>query len=478
MEKEVRVPTEMPRYSLPHEMHEFQRADRFLFFDPVNFIWFQTDRLGKAVIDGLSLDGSLQSAAREVAQRANATFRAAQVYTQRAVEQLVQLGFLHQGEYQLQTFHSGIAKVPFILYLHMTARCNLKCPYCYNQDNRSHLWNSPIGSYEQFADLIAEAAELGFREVKFTGGEALLNRDTLRLARYARSKGLYVNLLTNGTLIDESNAHEIVEVVTSVSLSLDSAHPEEHDVVRGQDTWEKVLQAIRLLRAAGLQFLHLNSVVTPVNRDSIVEFLEFAWDELKAQKVTLAPTGMDVPDPTGKWGAKEHMLSSEDMWKVYDSQKKFQNRKALEQPPIVSRNSLRRTQCGVGNGLVSVDSNGDLYPCQTMHSPELRCGNVFETSLSEVLDTSGLLHSLRNMTVDLLEDCPTCPMRYVCSGGCRMEAYTREGRLDARNRDLCPLFFTRALDKLWMTANLPVDQQDDATSGKQSTPLDFFESYA
>ncbi|HEY0554811.1 MAG TPA: radical SAM protein, partial [Thermoanaerobaculia bacterium] len=296
------------------------------------------------------------------------------------------------------------------------------------------------------------------------------------LARHARSKGLYVNLLTNGVLVDESNASEIVEVVTSVSLSLDSAHCEEHDAMRGKDSWGKVLRAIRLLREAGLQFLHLNSVVTPVNKNSVAEFLEFAWDELNAQKVTLAPTGMDVPDSSGKRGAREHMLSPEDMWTVYEAQRKFQHRKATEHPPIVSRNSLRRTHCGVGNGLVSIDSNGDLYPCQTMHVPELRCGNAFQTSLREVLETSGLLHSLRNMTVDLLEDCPTCPMRYVCNGGCRMEAYTREGRLNARNRDLCPLFFTRALDKLWMTANLPVDQHG-TVSGRQA-PLDFFESYA
>src|SRR5215204_3388402 len=51
------------RYVLPHELHEFQREDKFLFFDPVNFVWFQTDRLGKGVIDGLSLGGGLWEAA-------------------------------------------------------------------------------------------------------------------------------------------------------------------------------------------------------------------------------------------------------------------------------------------------------------------------------------------------------------------------------------------------------------------------------
>lgn len=465
------------RYILPYEMHEFQREDKFLFFDPVNFVWFQTDHLGKGVIDGLARGGGLWEAASEVARVASAPIEDAEVFASRAIEQLVKIGFLHENEYRPREFHPGIAKVPFILYLHMTARCNLRCPYCYNQEHRHEIWNAPVGSFEQFAKLIDEAAELGFKEVKFTGGEALLNKDTLRLARHARERGLRVNLLTNGTVVDESNAREIVEVAHAVSLSLDSANPEEHDIVRGRNTWRQALKAIRLLKEAGLEYLHLNSVVTPVNKNSVEDFLEFAWEEMEAQKVTLATTGIDVSDPASRWGAKKFQLTPDEMWQVYQSQKAFRDRKAEENPPVVSRDSLRRTQCGVGNGLVSVDSNGDLYPCQTMHLPEMLCGNVFETSLRQVLETSDRLHHARNMTVERLEDCPTCPMRYICSGGCRMEAYSREGRLNARNRDLCPIFFSQALDKLWMSANLPADQAD-VPPGHRGMPLDFFESYS
>lgn len=224
------------RYVLPHEMHEFQREEKYLFLDPVSFVWFQTDRLGKGVIDGLGRGGSLSEAAREVARLASAPIEDAEIYASRAIEQLLKIGFLHENEYRPREFKSQVAKVPMILYLHMTARCNLRCPYCYNQENRHQLWHAPVGSFEQFADLIDQAAELGFKEVKLTGGEALLNKDTLRLARHARERGLWVNLLTNGTLVNEDNAREIVEVVSSVSISLDSAHPEEHDIVRGKST--------------------------------------------------------------------------------------------------------------------------------------------------------------------------------------------------------------------------------------------------
>lgn len=466
-------------YALPEEMHQFERDERILFFDPVNFIWFQTDFLGKAVVDGLSRRGCFDDAAEAVARVADAPLDDARTYTGKWIEELLELGFLHEGEYRRNEPVGGIAKHPYILYLHMTARCNLKCPYCYNQENRHELHHAPVGSYEQLVELIDEAAELGFTDLKLTGGEPLLNRDTLPLGRYARSKNFNVNLLTNGTLVNESNARDIVESVSSISLSLDSRNPEEHDVVRGKDTWEKVIRAIELLRREGLGFLHLNSVVTPVNKDSIVDFLEYAWDELKADKVTVAPTGIDVADPDERWGAKSHMLTPDENWDVYERQREFQKRKAREQPPVVGRLSLFTRQCGAGNGLVSVDSNGDLYPCQTMHTPELRCGNVFESGLRQVMEESNLLHRVKHLSVDTLEDCPTCPMRNICTGGCRMEAYSREGRLTARNRDMCPMFFRRALDTLWTTANLPPEERDDENGRKgRSTPLDYLNYYS
>lgn len=464
------------RYVVPHEMHEFQRDERYLFFDPVSFVWFQTDRLGKGVIDGLVRgNGDAGAAAAEVSRLSGAALDAAEPFARQTIDQLIEIGFLHRDEYRPREHHTGLLKTPRNLYLHMTARCNLKCPYCYNQENRWQIWKAPVGTFEQFKAVIDEAADLGFKVIKFTGGEALINKDTLPLARHARERGLWVNLLTNGLLVNEENAREIVEVANSVSISLDSADPEEHNVVRGKDTWRKVVRAIGLLREAGLDYLHLNSVVTPVNKDSIPEFLDFAWNEMGARKVTLAPTGIAVDDPDERWGAKKFMITQEDAWEIYRAQKAFGEREIRKNPPVIRRDSLRRTQCGVGNGLVSVDSNGDVYPCQTMHVPEMKCGNAFETGLRHVLETSGILKKAKNMTVDRLEDCPTCPMRYLCNGGCRMEAYSREGRLEARNRDMCPIFFNRALDKLWMSANLPVAEAGVDHHGRE-TPLEFLAS--
>ena len=315
---------------------------------------------------------------------------------------------------------------------------------------------------EDLLRVVDEAAEIGFIELKLTGGEALINRDALKIAERGKSHGLQINLLTNGLLVTEEMAEKIAQVVDSISISLDSDKPEEHDAVRGKGTHAKVIEAIHRLRRAGIKNLHVNSVVTPVNMNSVDTFLDYAWNELKADEVTYAGSAIDVDDPTGRWGASEYVLTGEEYRQVYEQSKKFYQiqgvRRGRSKPKIVPRSSLRRRQCGVGNGIVSIDPNGDVYPCQTLHLPELRCGNVFKTSLRQVLENSGMLKKMKRAVVDILPECNVCPVRYVCAGGCRAEAYTREGDFLARNRAMCPTYFEMALDNLWDSATIPVEE--------------------
>ena len=466
------------QYMLPPEYHWFERDEKHLVIDPQNFVWFVTDEKGKVTFDGLAKSGRPEDAAEALATLVGMSPASTAItgYVSKYVEHLLEIGFLHEGEYRKVEWNSGILERPQVMYIHLTSKCNLKCPYCYNQEHRSNLiqlGRTPGGAgistearTEDLLRVVDEAAELGFGEVKLTGGEALINRDALKIAACAKSHGLRVNLLTNGLLVTDEMAEKIAQVVDSVSVSLDSDKPEEHDAVRGEGTHAKVIEAIHRLKKAGIKALHLNSVVTPVNLNSVGSFLDYAWNELKADEVTYAGSAIDVDDPTGRWGASEYVLTEEQYRQSYEQSKKFyqiQGRtRGRSRPPLVPRSSLRRRQCGVGNGIISIDPNGDVYPCQTLHLPEFRCGNVFKSGLRQVLEESGMLKKMKRAVVDILPECNVCPVRYVCSGGCRAEAYTREGDFLARNRAMCPTYFEMAVDRLWESANIPVEESRQA----------------
>lgn len=458
------------RYVVPPEHYIFERNSRYLLLDPVNFIWFVTDNKGKATFDGLAKTNQAKGAIESLAAllQAEPENPAIATYVGKFLAHLLEIGFVHENEYQKQDYGTGILPAPKILYIHLTSKCNLKCPYCYNQEHRAELIQigrspdspkiSTEGCASDFLKIVDEAAELGFMEVKLTGGEALLNRDFLIIAERAKSHGIVVNLLTNGALVTENLAKEIVKHIDSISISVDSDKAEEHDAVRGKGTHTKAINAITLLRAAGAKYIHVNAVVTPVNLESVGSFLDYATSELKAEKITTAGSSMNVEDPENRWGAVEYMLGKEQHHRLYEQSRDFYQKQGHSHE--VSRWSLFRKQCGVGNGILSIDANGDVYPCQTLHRSEFQCGNAFKSGLRAVLETSEIIQKSRNAAVDILPECKTCPVRYVCAGGCRSEAYTHEGDFLARNRMMCPTYFEAAVDKLWNAANIPIQEKE------------------
>ncbi len=475
-------------YTIPPECHTFERDDKYLVLDPRNFIWFVTDENGKAAFEGLSAAGDPREAANRLAARLGVSpdLEPVKDYITKYVEHLLKIGFLHEGEYKQIDTGDPTSSHPQVLYLHLTNKCNLRCPYCYNQEHRTELIQigkqeareqlnhippsgkmvapelSTEGTLAGFLQLVDEAAEIGISEVKLTGGEALLNRDALKIAAHAKERGMAVNLLTNGILIDDEMLPEIARVVDAVSISLDSDKAEEHDAVRGKGTHQKVVEVIGKLKAAGVKHIHVNAVITPVNIESVGSFLDYATNTLHADEVSTAGSAIDVEDPSGKWGAANYMLTREQHHDIYAQTRDFE-KKQHPNPRPLPRSSMFRKHCGVGNGIISIDPNGDVYPCQTLHRDEFHCGNALKSGLKNILNESGVLKEMKRAVVDILPECSVCPVRYVCAGGCRSEAYTTEGEFLARNRTLCPTFFEQAVDKLWRAATIPMDQDPSKT---------------
>jgi len=78
---------------------------------------------------------------------------------------------------------------------------------------------------------------------------------------------------TNGTLLKSGRASEIADVFDVVVVSLDG--PKEiHDKIRGvAGTYDKAVEAIKLLKARGVR-VGVNSVVTPWNIEILPHFIE------------------------------------------------------------------------------------------------------------------------------------------------------------------------------------------------------------
>ena len=157
---------------------------------------------------------------------------------------------------------------PLFASYNVTSRCNMKCSFC-------DWWkmNMPELPTKKALTAIDEVCSLGVSFFDLSGGEPLLRKDLSILARKASSYGCLVSMNTNGTLLKSGRASEIADVFDVVVVSLDG--PKEiHDKIRGvAGTYDKAIEAIKLLKARGVR-VGVNSVVTPWNIEILPRFIE------------------------------------------------------------------------------------------------------------------------------------------------------------------------------------------------------------
>ena len=309
--------------------------------------------------------------------------------------------------------------------LSISAGCNLHCRYCYATDRResSHP-RLPLDDYRRLVDdVLTLSPDASFT---LTGGEPLLNPDCLDIARHIVGRDCGgVDLLTNGTLITEQNIDEIARLFYRVTISLDGSTPERHEFFRGKGSYARAERAIALLASRGVNY----TLSMTVNRRNIddVEPMAAKYGSL----LNFAPL---FPAGSANEGEDISITGKE----YYEALREAHGVNPLSYCESLLDESLhcRRCKCAIGGAEVSVSPTGDVYPCQLLHYPEFLIGNVHDRPLTELIADSPVTERCARLTVDNIEGCRDCFLRYVCGGACRARAW-HECRDIAVNGSFC-----------------------------------------
>ena len=127
---------------------------------------------------------------------------------------------LVEGKIRQKLWAQYNCNIPWAILLDPTSACNLRCKGC---------WATEYGralnlSFDEINDIIRQGKELGVYLYIYTGGEPLVRKqDLLRLCQ--KHSDCVFLAFTNGTLIDEAFAEEMLRVknfVPAISLEGDS----------------------------------------------------------------------------------------------------------------------------------------------------------------------------------------------------------------------------------------------------------------
>lgn len=151
---------------------------------------------------------------------------------------------------RVSAWMDGKNPAPITVEMDMTNRCNHRCPECVAGYFQRTSVNSL--SKEMAEDIIRQLADFKVRGLIFTGGgDPLCSKYTLETVELAKSLGLDVGFITNGTLLTKHACEVLAKNCVWVRVSLDASDPETYKITHGLNEagFEKVLKNIKTLAA-------------------------------------------------------------------------------------------------------------------------------------------------------------------------------------------------------------------------------------
>ena len=285
--------------------------------------------------------------------------------------------------------------IPWTILIDPTSACNLHCIGCWAAEYGNHL----NLSYEFLDSLVNQANEIGVRMFLYTGGEPLVRKaDIIRLCE-AHPDSQFMSF-TNGTLIDEKFAEDMLRVKNFVPAISVEGFEEATDSRRGQGTYKAVENAMRILREHKLPF-GVSCCYTHENYKVIGSEEYFDWMVDMGAKFCWLFTYM----PVGVGSPTHLMVSAEQRRMMYEKVRAFRKTKPIFTIDFWNDGEYVNGCVAGGKYYLHINANGDIEPCAFIHYSD---SNIREKSLIEALQ-SPLFASYRThqpYNVNHLMPCP------------------------------------------------------------------------
>ncbi|HSG40758.1 MAG TPA: GTP 3',8-cyclase MoaA [Thermoanaerobaculia bacterium] len=161
------------------------------------------------------------------------------------------------------------------LRVSVTDRCNLRCSYCLPEDAEFPFGDRDFLSPDEIETIVGALVRLGIRRVRLTGGEPLVRKDILEIARRLKALPGLENLAlsTNGTELERMAPALKAAGIDRVNVSVDTLDPDRFREITRRGDLERVWRGIEAALAAGLDPVKLNAVLLAKDNAEDVERL-------------------------------------------------------------------------------------------------------------------------------------------------------------------------------------------------------------
>ncbi len=270
---------------------------------------------------------------------------------------------------------------PMRLWVELTSACNYRCIMCPNKDlPKAQKGNMDFALYRSIID---QAADFGCEINLAHRGESMLHPRLTDAIAYAKERGLYTRLHTNGSLLTEESARDIVASgLDRLSFSFDGYTKETYEDIRKGGDFDRTLgNIIRLLeikKEAGSR--------TPETAIEVINFETLSAPELAQAKQRFRDRFQDLP------------LDSFVMKELHNWAGKIDSRDR----------KARYSVCPFPWNALIVFWDGTVFPCTQDFFGYYPVGDAGRESLASIWNSRAMQDLRRRLANREIEDLDTC----------------------------------------------------------------------
>ncbi len=318
-------------------------------------------------------------------------------------------------------------RILFRVMFELTYGCNFYCRHCYvPQGYRKR--KGELKRKEIFS-ILEQLKDIGCFYLGFTGGEPFIREDIMDILWYAKRKGFEIIIYTNGSLIDEKIADELVALrPNKVDITIPAMSKTAFERISGVcGSRDKVLRGIELLYKNRVN-LGFKTCVLKENKSELGDIRKFAQSlgALHRLDDMLSPCLDGSKEPYKYRGQRTKQKTCSDSKVASDCNFHIDNRKPITDNQKSSTNNLFK--CGVGLMQAAITPFGELKMCPMINYPKYEILNT--ESRAQKINLKDAWERLKELVASIKRDenyqCDRCELEPYCKW-CPAKAWLYNG---------------------------------------------------
>ena len=317
-------------------------------------------------------------------------------------------------------------------YFHVTSKCNLNCIGCYSDEENRNLRRDL--STDECYKIIDSLKHANVNSLIVSGGEPLLRNDLADILKYAKNtcEIPMIQVVSNG-MIDREKYKAILPYIDLLSISVDG-YNEEVNFLRNSNM-KYVIDTVKFL--------------SEITSKLCMIFTLHAQNIQYIPKYIALSDSLHVPFSFSLLTVKKDIAFSQ----YYLTEKEYSLLNSIERKyeipidEVTNENIIGcKNSCGLGKRIISIASNGEVFPCHMLHDSDLKMGNILEEEISSILGNHCKLWN-----VNQIKECQKCEFKYLCGGGCYARRFFNRKDIQTSHDSCCEIYKTdisRTLYKL------------------------------